>query len=117
MKNWKNLEKVLNKRGYDLEWDKYGYFNCVPFATKDNVNLALCYNTENAIYRNYSIATVLNLNFTKKQINDILDNFEEYVKKCNKKGYTKEFYNNENLGSITYYKHKTIFYNRFIEEA
>lgn len=34
MKTEKKLEKLLNKNGWKLEWKKYNYWDCVPFAVK-----------------------------------------------------------------------------------
>lgn len=55
MKTEKNLEKVLNERGYNLEWGRYGYFDCVPFAVKrdsfNDIRVALGFNTFNNIYK------------------------------------------------------------------
>lgn len=35
MKSVKNLEKLLNERGFELRYEKYGYYDNVPVAYKN----------------------------------------------------------------------------------
>lgn len=103
MKTEKKLEKLLNKNGWKLEWKKYNYWDCVPFAVKGEKEIALCFNTENTIYKNYCIATVLEINMTAKELEYLLDKMEHLID-------TKKDYliNHSNLGNIKYLRNKTI---------
>ena len=103
MKTEKNLEKVLNNKGWNLEWKKYSYWDCIPYAIKGEKEIALCFSIENTIYKSYSIATVLEINMTAKKLSFLLDKMENSID-------TKPDYlvNHENLGNIAYIGNKTI---------
>lgn len=103
MKTEKNLEKVLNNKGWNLEWKKYSYWDCIPYAVKREKEIALCFSTENTIYKSYSIATVLEINMTAKELEYLLNKMEHLIN-------TKKDYliNNSDLGNIKYLRNKTI---------
>ena len=103
MKTEKRLEKVLNNNGWTLEYGKYSYWNCIPWAKKGEKEIALCFSTENKIYKNYGIITALEMNITKKQLLFLLDKLEKLID--TKKDYLINYCN---LGNIKYYKNKTM---------
>lgn len=103
MKTEKNLERVLNNKGWELVWKEYSYWNTIPYAIKGEKEIALCFSTENTKYQTCSIITVLQMDMKTKELDFLLDKMENLIN-------TKPNYlvNHLNLGNITYIGNKTI---------
>ena len=102
MKIVKRLENLLEKNGWSLEWDKYSYWNGLPFAKKGNLRICLSFSTFNKNYRSSGIVSVLETEISGWKIMYLLGKMEEIYNK-NDCYYS---INNNNLGSIEYYNNK-----------
>lgn len=79
MKTTKSLENFLYKNGWTLYWNKYGVFNCIPYAKKNNINIALCFDINNKDTNSYNVVDVLDKNISKKELASILQNMEKLI--------------------------------------
>lgn len=103
MKSLKNLEKLLNERGFELRYEKYGYYDNVPVAVKQASNYQTVngYNTELKIFLVYEIInhdtnsstidSILAWNLTKEEIEKVIDKTLLYFQN---NGYWYEYTNN-----------------------
>ena len=102
MKSVKNLEKLLNERGFELRYEKYGYYDNVPVAYKKSehydinryrvdLRIFLVYDIINYDTRSSTIDNIISWNLTKEEIERVLDKTERYIDNT---GYWYEFINN-----------------------
>lgn len=91
MKSLKNLKKLLNERGFELKYEKYGYYDNVPVAYKKSNNynmnnervdlkIFLVYDIINHDTNSSTIDSILGWNLIKEEIEKVLNitesNFE-----------------------------------------
>lgn len=82
MKNEKNFEKLLNKMGFELAYEKYGYYNCVPVAVKniegytEKLKIFMIYDITNYDTNSSTIDSILAWNLTKKEIENVINQIE-----------------------------------------
>lgn len=87
MKSLKNLEKLLNKKGFELRYEKYGYYDNVPVAYKKSeyynienerieLKIYLVYDIINYDNHNSTIIGILSYNLTRKEIENVIEKVE-----------------------------------------
>lgn len=102
MKSLKILKKLLNERGFELRYEKYGYYDNVPVAYKKSNNynmnnervdlkIFLVYDIFNHDINSSTIDSILGWNLTKEEIEKVINEIE--LSFLNK-GYWYEYTNN-----------------------
>lgn len=105
MKTMISLRRLLESKGYELEFERYNYWNNVPVAVKkcetlegktNELKVYLIFTIMNLDYRNETIDEILPYNLTKKEISNYLD----YIEKNFKNSFFYYDYNNRVFGHI-----------------
>ena len=79
MKSVKNLEKLLNERGFELRYEKMGYYDNVPLAVKqiddEEIKIFLVYEIINYDTRSSTIDFILKYDITKAEIINVIERY------------------------------------------
>lgn len=79
MKSLKNLEKLLNERGFELRYEKMGYYDNVPVAIKqiddEEIKIFLVYEIINYDTRSSTIDFIFKYDITKSEILNYINKY------------------------------------------